>query len=355
MLGGTYDVSVTNCNVANANNSDTTNTDGSGQSRFIEYNTDFGDVTNQYIAGNTTMLGQVDPGNSGEQILNEGNNAIWYSGYASSATANTITLVAPHGSVPGLTGGELIVTSGTGLAQTETVTGETTTYDAATDTDTIVATIAGNWAVTPDSTSYVTIGNFMTHSVVYQNTLQDMAGVEGMAENAQASTGVCIAGYQNVVDGNTLENLAEGVRISGWPGLDSPAFYQQIVNNQVLLSPDETGPYIYSPVGVALGGATSSDDAYTDFVGDVVRNNSIGDVATGITLAWQGVGSTTLLVVEQNSISTLNGIDVFDDPSTLIVNNTFTAPQGGSTDPNAIVYNGTDSTVALGSNTLNGY
>jgi hypothetical protein len=342
VLGGSANVSLTNTSVGNLDDSITDSWAGAGQSRFIEYNTDFGTITNQYIAGNTTLLGQPFPGNSGEQILCEGGSAVAFTGSPTSVTANTMTFTvsAATESAADLNynGQDVVVTDGVGLAQFRTVQSTGNDYDASTSTDTVTITLNENWNVQPNTASYFMIGNIMSNAVIYQNTLQDEVGTAGIGANAQASTGVAVEGYGIVVDGNTMKDLGEGVRLSGQGGNDSPDFFEEVVNNQISLSPTDTGPYAILPTGVAIGGALAGDAAHTNFVGVVVRNNAISGTQVGITMAWQGWGSDTLTVVEDNNVAAQTGVVVFDDPSTLIRDNTFTSSASFSTPPAAVLF-----------------
>jgi hypothetical protein len=352
-LDGTHDVSFTNSTIENYDNSDPT-TDGSGQSRFIEYNTDFGDIYNQYIADNTTLLGQVDPGNSGEQILQEGTSLSW-SGTIASATSNTFTIVVPHGSDPSLTNDEVMVSGGPGLAQLQTVTGQTVTYDAATDTDSITCTVNGTWTVLPTSASSIAVGYFLSQAVIYQNTFQDEIGT--MGANAHAATGVSIGGYELFVDGNTMSNLqCCGININdsaldSTTGVDSPSYYVNVINNQVLHTADNDTDYAVASGGISVDGSTP----YTDFVGLEIRDNTISSIPVGINLQGNGDDPDTLSVVEQNNITAASGIVIFNDPDTLLNDNTINYFATNSRASTAYLLYGSSPAALMVDNTLNGF
>jgi hypothetical protein len=342
-LGDSMDVSLTNTSVGNLNNSITDSYNGSGQSRFIEYNTDFGPTTNQYIAGNTTLLGQPYQGNSGEQILCEGGTqAIGFSGAPASVTADTFTITVPHNQDPSdnsiYAGEEVVVTDGPGIAQMRTVQSDTDAYDASASTDTITITLNQAWTVQPTTSSHITVSNLMSNAVFYQNTLRDLNGTAGAAKNAAASTGILVQGYGLFVDDNTLMNLRDGIRVGSSVGLDNPTFFEEVINNTIDFSAADTGPMNYQSIGIAMGASVVADTEDTNFIGTTIRNNTISGTPIGINLNWQSLGSDTLTVVEDNSVTSQFGIVICDDPDTLVRDNTFTSSSNFSTTPAAVIF-----------------
>jgi hypothetical protein len=314
--GTSYDWSITNCTVQDYNDSVA---DGSATAGFLENNSRNGNIYNQYIANNRTVNLQMQtPGNFGAQIDYEsagsGANTI-----VASATADSVTFLTSNPSAY-VSGDDVIITDGAGLGQKRYVTGVIDNYSSAGTLLSQTLALDVPWNVAPDSSSHAFVGYTCSNVAIYDNTFSDASGPDGSGGNlfyGKALEIFCGA-YGIIFDGNTTYNLNQPVLMtSDGVTANNPAYFNQVINNQF------NDPQ-YQGVGIGMAMPTDSTDP--NFVGVVVRNNTITDAVIGIDLAWQGWGSDTLLTVEHNLISaTQYAIEVFNDPLSLIYSNTFSA------------------------------
>jgi hypothetical protein len=354
-LGGSSNVSITNSSVQNANN-DTTDWSGAGEGRFIEYNLDFGNADNQYIAGNQTDLGAPIAGNNGEQINIEGQSTNLV-GSPTTASGDTLTFSsAAMLSNPAQTnaaianvGDEVIVDAGPGMGEMRTVTAVSYTYNADGSKSSVTLTLNSPFNVTPNSSSTVFVGTTASNAVFYQNTLQDQTGVRGWPGNLHAATGLEVWGgsYDLIFDDNTVADLGSGVTLTS-AGTYNPTFFNQIYNNT----------FQNDGTGVDMGG-TDGNDPSLNYLGTIVRGNMMTTTIYGVNLSLIPTGSDLLTVLENNAIAAPVGVEVYNDPDVLVRQNTFNPapnPTNSAQVPQAIVYsNSSAPTVLLQNNTLQGY
>jgi hypothetical protein len=347
---GACDTSITNCTIQNFDDTITNSWAGAGRSRFIEYNLDWGAIFNQYVAGNNTSLGQPFPDNSGEQILCEGTDQVLYHGPPTSVLASSITVPAHNfHTYTYRIGTRVIVTGGTGIGQMRNLIFASPNLDPTGAIASITIQLDRPWNVPPDSRSILYVGGIMSQAAFYQNTLQDALIPPGWAHNAHAAAGIDISGYDIAIDGNIIRNVGAGISLPTDPDYSTPIYYFDIFNNRLQGC-------------ISAAGMGAEDEKFTNepnFIGVVLRHNTIDTSQVGVDLQWQKFGSDTFTLVEKNTISASRGVSVFKDPLTLLRKNTFTAPPMGPDDnyfPQAIVYGVVASpSVQLRQNIYQGY
>jgi hypothetical protein len=349
---GVQDLSVTNCITENyydyelsVNPNTPYDPEGFGEGRFLE----FGDAaTNVYVAGNQSInLGEsLTPSdhNSGEQINVEGSQDVDAAPIIS-ATNNSFTFSGEHDVAT--IGMDAMVLDGVGLAQQFEVTGAS--YNSLANTTTY--TINKNFAVLPQPGDKIDVAIAPTNMVFYQNTLNHTTGA--LAGQDQASTGIEFfsGGSGIVIDDNTISNTRTGVNLAN-SNVDFPMDSIDIVNN------------IFNSVQTGVNMARSWESA-PDFVGVVVRGNTLSGVSTsylavgpGINVNFEGFNAvqTSLTVVELNHATGFEaGLEAGDDLGTLIRQNSFGL---GSTTQNVLAgidFDAQASNVILQGNTYSGY
>jgi hypothetical protein len=357
--GGSFDTSITDCTVGDANDSITSPTDwsGSGEGRFIEYNTDFGQIYNQYVSGNSTDFSAPVAGNMGEQIAIEGQSQAGR-GAPTAVSGDTLTFsgseLTPYGGQKNFSpinpGDVMIVDSGPGMGEMRRISSVSYVYNSNGTIATATVTLETPFNVTPDSTSNIYMGTTEDDAVFYQNSFADLPGADGDA-HLQAATALCVFGgsYNLIFDSNSATNLTSGVGITS-AGTDNPAMFIQVRNNTM-----QNVAY-----GLSFGGATPMDPN-TNYVGVDVYNNAINATTAGVNLGETRLmtGSDTLTIIEANAISAPVGVYAFNDPHTLLRDNAFTAMTSAATpaqSPQAIVYeNSSAPAVRLSNNTYQGF
>lgn len=321
-----HNISLTNSTVQNYDDA-SSNLAGWGQGRLLYNNLFEGSVYNEYVAGNTTInMGYPVGINAGEQILFEGAQDTYF-GAPVSATSTTITIPLPATAPSTYVGLNVIVTAGTGLAQMRTVESYTQGVNS------ITLTLDSPWTVTPNSQSHVEVCTNGYNSVFYENTLQDQTGADG-ANNLSASIGfeVYNGGYNLVFDGNTTNNLNDGVILAS-NNVTNPSYFIEVLNNQFnnVLQQGVT----LQPQPMASGVV----DNDPNFIGVLIRNNTINtatSIAQGISVvrpvplgdANIHLGTASLVIVEDNTVTSADtafALDGADDPDVLVYDNTFEA------------------------------
>jgi hypothetical protein len=355
--GGSSETSITNCTIGDADDSDTADSDGTGQGRFIEYNMDYGQTYYQYVSGNSTDFSSPTPGNMGEQINIEGQNQS-ISGAPTAVSGNTLTFSGselPNNGASSSdqtlwTGDVVIINSGPGVGEMRRISAVSYQNKSNGSIASVTVTLESAFNVTPNSTSNIYLGTTTDDTVIYQNAFSDQTGPDGAA-NLQAATGTSVYGgsYDLIYDGNTDANLNAGFYITS-AGTSNPSYFIQVINNTMT----NVGG------GIGLAGLSAADPAI-NYVGVVARDNTIAANNDGVTLAdpWLTTGSDTLAIIEDNAITAPVGVTVYDDPDTLIRKNTFTAASNATTPtqaPQAIAYeNSIAPAVRLSDNTYQGF
>jgi hypothetical protein len=331
---GAHNDCITDCTIRNSDDSIRDNSNGAGRSRFIEYNLDWGSIYNQYVADNTTSLGQPIPDNTGEQINCEGDMERIYHGPPVSWTATSVTIPGQAFIKYGYPiGTRVVITDGTGIGQMRSLVAFTVNHDAAGAVASIEIDLDRPWNVNPDSSSTLYVGGLMSESAFYQNSLQDALDPPNWAANAHAASGINIAtDYDVVIDGNSTKNLASAISLASLGDYSAPIFYIDVQNN-----------HLDSCRGTAVLFGLWDDDFKFDpnYIGVAIRGNTITNSPAGVDLAYAKLGSSVLTLIEGNTISTARGLCTYNDPLTLVRKNIFAAPElGPGTEfyPQAIVY-----------------
>jgi hypothetical protein len=279
--------------------------------------------------------------NTGEQISSEGMADSLYAS-AASATSNSVTVAGNQTTM--VIGQILVILSGPGTAEYQTVA--SATYNSGTNTTTY--TLSGNFAVTPTAGSDIQICSTPYNLVFYQNILNHRT--DSLAGNDTGSTGFLAWGSEidAVYDDNTVNNTRLGIGLHDYDNI--PLYYVDVINN--------TFSGVQSGIGYL---ATNTADP--QFVGVAARNNSISGASASYNVAGAGfslyqsstTGATTLNTIEHNTLTGFPvGAVVLNEPHTLIYKNTFalgTATYSGSA---GISFNGSAS-VLLQGNTYTGF
>jgi hypothetical protein len=184
-----------------------------GRGRMFNGTMNFGALHNLYFESNETIaigVPNTQDGNSGEQIMLEGNLGTLHAGVITS-TASTTTLGASPGTLTAYAR-QAVIVSGKGLGQWRAITSGTGG----------VITIERDWDVTPDATSTVNVVGTVSNLVVYGNTFDGRWNIEGTNQGGDASTALSLfgGGLGTVFDGNTVSNLKFGyTEWTGYPAV----------------------------------------------------------------------------------------------------------------------------------------
>jgi hypothetical protein len=317
---GGSDISITGCTAQALNPSDPTDPDGWSDGRFFVGTALWGSEHGLYFADNQTIDLGVRPDNatqnSGEQYLWEGQSiSSTYVPTNFSATGNTLTVPGLSSSFPA-TNYEAIVVAGDGVGEHVAITG----FNAATG----VLTLAGPWAVIPDSSSVIRFGEVADDVVVYQNQIQG-AGVTNTAScGVQAGGGT----FNFIIDSNTISNVRYAIEAGGPDdGNNVLPDYNILVENNIITN---------TQLGIDFGNNGMSGQ--TAAVGLVARYNQINTASVEgfLLVETDDAGANRFLpILEGNTVTNAPvGISVqqLGGPSIDLVldNNTFTEGSNGA-------------------------
>ncbi|MFO0948837.1 MAG: glycosyl hydrolase family 28-related protein [Planctomycetota bacterium] len=287
---GGQGLSVSYCTASSLNDSDPSKGAGWGQ-RFFTNTSSISGTREQYFAFNgISKLGvrpTSDPNysnNVGEALLWEGNLS-QYIGYATSATAGTITL-GDFSSVPSSSYGSFndgfhyaSIVSGTGVGQMRRIA----SFDAATFT----FALDSAWNVIPDVTSKISIMNPSERIVVFKNSI---TGIQENVDrvNRNGSAGIMMFGGSNnvIVDGNTITSTRlavsiwsmsrnEAFGVANQPiQLLQPSNFNLIVRNTINNSRRALGLFTAVADSTSANAPTAQAENRT-LIGNVLRANSV--------------------------------------------------------------------------------
>ncbi len=310
-------ISITNSTVQDFDPSNPNSSAGFGEGRFFRGTPVWGTQSNIYIGDNVTTDCSPRPladQNSGEQVLSEGQTCL-FNGDVLAATSNTLRFANyTYGAVG--SGARITIIDGKGLGQTRQVS----SYDAATDT----ITILGTWNVIPDATSYASMNYTVQRWAVYNNYFDAKDNAAGQAVHV-ASTAVSM--YQGsielVVDGNTSNQTRHGFILDGasYAGDVNPCFFSQITNNTI--QNNRTGISIQSNDYAHLG-------LGDEMVGVVLRGNTISNELVS---AIENGRSSGMVIEHNSAVNTPKGLVTNAAETTFVYDNSFsrgTAALAGS-------------------------
>ena len=255
-IGGSRNISITDCTAQHHDNSDYTDGWGWCQGRFVLIDGNQGVTRNVYIGNNTTYdmapRWNWDNGwyedqthqNAGEQILSE-HQRTTYHGAVLNGTFNTIQCT---NLTRDLSSQMLTVVSGKGLGQSRLI--------ESVNTNNGTVTVSAEWQVIPDESSSISIGKYISKLAVFNNRLDGPAHVALPVDESNntapyepgtfpvytASAGVSIQGgcSDAVVVSNTITEVTTG--ISFWSlanALDEdisvaePSYFIHIADNAI--------------------------------------------------------------------------------------------------------------------------
>jgi hypothetical protein len=227
-----------------------------------------------------------DMGWPGQQVIQTDGGGGAYYGYVSDSTPDTVTLADDPTwfwtGTSNLSATSISIISGTGIGQTSLM--------ASIDGRTLG--VVTPWAVPPDSSSIVEIGEPLLNLTISHNTFADSAG---------GAINMFGGGLGLDIEDNFITDTGDGILILAYGPYGGPAAYNSTFDTDVLRNTitKGSGDWITESTNNNIAGIGIADMPGCDMSGLLIRDNVIPDDQT--IYETNGVNGISANLIEQNT------------------------------------------------------